>query len=74
MLFAKVIYTEIYLAFIMPKWKEGAKEFTVGVNYSEVHGYQATIPKPVMARLSNPEKLTFLLKREKVEVRAGPSH
>jgi hypothetical protein len=55
----------------MPKWKEGAKEFTVSVNFHEVRGYAATIPKPVMAHLSNPEKLTFILKREKVEIRAA---
>ena len=55
----------------MPKWKEDAKQFTVGVNYSAVRGYQATIPKPVMARLGNPDRLTFEVKRAKVEVRAG---
>ena len=55
----------------MPKWKENAKEFTVGVNFSEVRGYQATIPKPVMARLGNPKRLTFEVKRTKVEMRAG---
>jgi hypothetical protein len=55
----------------MPKWKEGAKEFTVGVNFHEVRGYAATIPKPVMAHLSHPEKLTFVLKGRKVEVRAA---
>ncbi|MFY9716385.1 MAG: hypothetical protein WAK40_00380 [Thermoplasmata archaeon] len=57
----------------MPKWKADAKEFTVGVNYSEVRGYQTTIPKPVAARLDNPEKVTFVIRRGKVEVRAaGP--
>jgi hypothetical protein len=55
----------------MPKWKEGAKEFTVAVNFSEVRGYQATIPKPVMAQLSNPDKLTFVIRRKKVELRSG---
>lgn len=54
----------------MPKWKADAKEFTVGVNYSEVRGYQSTIPKPVMARLGNPDRLTFVIGRRKVEVRA----
>jgi hypothetical protein len=55
----------------MPKWKKGAKEFTVGVSFHEVRGYAATIPKPVMEHLSNPERITFALRKEKVEVRAA---
>lgn len=55
----------------MPKWKKDAKEFTVGVSYHEVRGYSATIPKPVMEHLSKPERITFTLRREKVEVRAA---
>jgi hypothetical protein len=55
----------------MPKWKADAKEFTVSVLHSDVRGYSTTIPKPVMAELSNPEKLTFVIKRKKVEVRAA---
>jgi hypothetical protein len=55
----------------MPKWKKGAKEFTVSVNFHEVRGYAATIPKPVMAHLSHPGRITFTLKREKVEIRAA---
>lgn len=57
----------------MPKWKGDAKEFTVGVNFSEVRGYQATIPKPVMEKLGRPERLTFTTKGKRVEVKAGPS-
>lgn len=55
----------------MPKWKKDAKEFTVGVSYHEVRGYAATIPKPVMEHLARPERVTFILKREKVEIRAA---
>ncbi len=55
----------------MPKWKAGAKEFTVGVSFHEVRGYAATIPKPVAEHLGRPEKITFTLRREKVEVRAA---
>ena len=55
----------------MPKWKKDAKEFTVGVSYHEVRGYAATIPKPVMGHLGHPERITFTLKREKVEIRAA---
>ena len=45
----------------MPKWKEDAKEFTVGVNYNEIRGYQSSIPKPIMDLLGNPEKITFVV-------------
>lgn len=55
----------------MPKWQKDAKEFTVGVSFNAVRGYQTVVPKPVMAHLSNPDKLTFLLKRGRVEVRAA---
>lgn len=55
----------------MPKWKEGAKEFTVSVNFHEVRGYQTVIPRPVAEHLGRPERLTFILKKERVEVRAA---
>ncbi len=55
----------------MPKWKKDAKEFTVGVSFHEVRGYAATIPKPVAEHLGHPERITYVLKREKVEVRAS---
>lgn len=57
----------------MPKWKAGAKEFTVGVNFHQVRGYAATIPKPVIAHLAVKDRITFVIRGKKVEVRAaGP--
>jgi hypothetical protein len=55
----------------MPKWKKDAREFTVRVSFHEVKGYGATIPKPVIAHLSNPERITFILRKHTVEVRAS---
>ena len=55
----------------MPKWKKDAREFTVGVSFHEVRGYAATIPKPVAEHLGNPERVTFVIRRERVEVRAA---
>jgi hypothetical protein len=55
----------------MPKWKRDAREFTVSVNFHEVRGYAATIPKPVMAHLDHPERITFILRKEKVEIKAS---
>ena len=53
----------------MPKWKKNAKEFTVGVSFHEVRGYAATIPKPVAEHLGKPGRITYILRREKVEIR-----
>jgi hypothetical protein len=55
----------------MPKWKEGAKEFTVSVNFHEVRGFQTVIPRPVAEHLGRPERITFTLRKAKVEIRAA---
>lgn len=56
----------------MPKWRKGATEFTVGVNYNEIRGYQCSIPKPVMDKLGNHVKsVTFVIKGGKVELKAA---
>ena len=55
----------------MPKWKADAKEFTVSVNYHETRGTLTVIPKPVTERLGRPERITFVIHRSKVEVRAA---
>ena len=52
----------------MPKWKEGATEFTVEVGYSENRGYACTIPKPVIEVLGEPERITFIIKGKRVEI------
>jgi len=54
----------------MPKWKEGAKEFTVKVNYHETRGYQLNVPRPVMSKLDRPSKVTFVLRKSGIEMRA----
>ena len=55
----------------MPKWKKDATEFTVGVNYNEVRGYQTSIPKPVAEVLGEPSAVTYVLKGKKVELKSG---
>lgn len=55
----------------MPKWKKGATEFTVGVNFSEGRGYQTTIPKPVAEILGRPEAVSYVLKGKKIELRSA---
>jgi hypothetical protein len=57
----------------MPKWKVGAKEFTVSVSYHETRGTLTTIPKPVVEHLSHPEKVTFVIHRGRIELRSAES-
>jgi hypothetical protein len=52
----------------MPKWKKGAKEFTVGINYHDRRGYQSSIPKPVIDALGNPDEIKFIIDGKKIEV------
>jgi hypothetical protein len=53
----------------MPKWKEGATEFTVSLGENKVKGYWVTVPKPIVEHLGIPEKITFLIKpKGKIEV------
>lgn len=53
----------------MPKWKVGAKEFTVSVSYHETRGTLTTIPKPVVEHLAHPAHITFVIRKGRVEVR-----
>jgi hypothetical protein len=55
----------------MPKWKKDATEFTVGVSYSEEKGIQTRLPKPVADALGNPPAVTFVLRKERVEVKSA---
>jgi hypothetical protein len=55
----------------MPKWKKDAKELTVSVTFHEVRGYAATIPKPVMAHLAHPGRVTFVIERNRVVIKAA---
>lgn len=60
----------------MPRWKSGAKEFTVKVNADERRGSQVNLPKPVAEHLGNPAEVTFKIGKlvgrpETVTVEAG---
>ena len=59
----------------MPKWKKDAKEFTVGVNYSDGRGYQSSIPIPIIDKLGNPNTIKFVINEDNntVELISGKS-
>ena len=51
----------------MPKWKTDATEFVVSVNHGARHGSSSSyIPKPLLARLGNPNKLKFVIQGDKI--------
>ncbi len=53
----------------MPKWKDGAREFSVSVTYNELKGSQIRVPKPILERLGNPERIKFVIGRnDRIEV------
>ena len=55
----------------MARWKKDAKEFPVSVNYVSGRGAGSSIPKPVAEALGNPKSITFVIKANRVEVRAS---
>ena len=55
----------------MPKWKKDATEFTVSVSYHETRGAQCIVPKPVVDLLGGPKKVTYVVKGNKVELKAN---
>jgi hypothetical protein len=54
----------------MGKWKKGANEFEVGVNYHQVRGAQSSIPKPVIDALGRPKSIKFVIEGKKIEVKS----
>jgi len=59
----------------MPKWKKDAKEFTVGVNYSDGRGYQSSIPIPVMEKLGKTDTIKFVINDDNsVQLISGKTH
>jgi hypothetical protein len=55
----------------VPKWKKDAKEFSISVTHHETRGYQAYLPKPIMEKLGNPDKIKFVIKNNKIEVESS---
>lgn len=50
----------------MPKWKEGETEFPVTMNFNKKRGYQSTIPKPIVKALGKPDRIKFIIKKDRV--------
>ena len=55
----------------MAKWKKGLKEFSVSPCYDERRGCMIVIPKPIVEMLKRPDKFTFKITGNKVDVVAG---
>ncbi len=48
----------------MPKWKKEQTKFSVGLFYNERRGHMATIPKPIVEQLGDPEKIVFAIGKD----------
>lgn len=46
---------------ILPKWKSNATEFSVNITYNSEKGSQIRVPKPILEKIGNPEKLKFVI-------------
>lgn len=47
----------------MAKWKKGQKEFIVSLRYHERRGSTASIPKPILEHLGDPNGIKFEIKK-----------
>ena len=53
----------------MTKWAADAKEFKVSITHNRQRGTSYSyIPKPILAKLGNPEGLRFVIKGDKILV------
>ena len=53
---------------IVPKWSKDAKEFSVSVHYDDEKGSQVRIPKPLLERMGNPDKVIFVIDGKDVKI------
>jgi len=52
----------------VPKWRKNAKEFEVKVDYDEEKGSRIRVPKPLLGKMGNPDKIKFVIKKNKIEL------
>ena len=52
----------------MPKWSKDAKEFEVNVHYNKEKGSQIRLPKPILDKMENPEKVKFVINGNTVKI------
>ena len=51
----------------MPKWAANATEFKVSITHNVKRGTSYSyIPKPILAKLGNPEGLKFVIEGDKI--------
>lgn len=52
----------------MPKWSKDAKEFEVNVHYNEDKGSQVRVPKPILEKMANPDKVKFVINGKTIKI------
>ena len=52
----------------MPKWNKDATEFEVNVHYDNDKGSQVRIPKPILEKMANPDKVLFVVNGKTIKI------
>ena len=52
----------------MPKWKTGETEFSVSVSNDGNGSNVCRIPKPIMEKMGQPDRIRFVIKDKKIMV------
>jgi len=55
----------------MARWKKGTNEFSVNVNYDNKHGSTSRIPKPILRKMKNPDKIKFIVSKKEIKIKRG---
>ncbi len=55
----------------MPKWKKDETEFSVSVSNDGNGSNVCRIPKPVIEKLGNPDRIKFVLSGKKIVIDIG---
>ncbi len=51
---------------LLTRWKKDETEFTVSLNLDESRGAICIVPKPIVEKLGNPDKIKFILSGKKI--------
>ena len=55
----------------MPKWKKNETEFSVSISNDGNGSHVCRIPKPIIEKLGNPNRIKFVLSGKKIFIDMG---
>jgi len=53
---------------LLTRWKKDETEFTVSLNLDESRGAICIVPKPIVEKLGNPDKIKFVIRGKGIVV------